>query len=129
MKGAKMARKFAFQTITGCLLAAALGVGPASAAIVANGGFEAGNTGFSSGYGFVPPTPDTSCYPEGIYTVGSNPQACHNLWSSFAAHTGSQMMIVNGSTAPGVNVWEEAGLTVLPNTNYRFAAWLASVYP
>ncbi len=83
----------------GCLFATALVVGPANAAIVVNGGFEAGNTGFSSGYGFVPPTPATSCFAEGVYTVGSDPQACHNLWSSFAAHAGSQMMIVNGATA------------------------------
>ncbi len=28
-----------------------------------------------------------------------------------------------------MNVWEETGLTVLPNTDYLFSAWLASVYP
>src|SRR3954470_6553436 len=89
---------------------AALAAGPAGAGVV-NGGFEAGNSGFASGYGFVPPTPGTSCFPEAVYTVGANPQACHSSWSSFAAHTGNLMMIVNGDTVAGVNVWEESGLT------------------
>ena len=110
------------------LLVPLLGSHAEAANLVVNGGFEAGTTGFTSGYSYVPPTPQTSCYGEGTYTVGSNPFACHNLWASFSPHTGNGMMIVNGASTSGVNVWQESGITVSPHTNYLFSAWIASTY-
>lgn len=37
------------------------------------------------------------------------------------------MMIVNGSTVAGVNVWSSGTMTVTPNTNYAFSVWVQSV--
>jgi hypothetical protein len=112
------------------LVMAALSIGHAHAGnLVTNGGFEAGATGFTSGYGNVAPSPQSSCYPEGIYTIGSNPNDCHNLWTSLGSHSGSQMMIVNGAVTANVNVWQQSGITVTPNTTYDFSAWIASSYP
>ena len=114
----------------GFLLLAPLLRSQADAAnLVVNGGFEAGTAGFTSGYSYVPPTPQSSCYPEGTYTVGGNPNDCHNLWASFSPHTGSGMMIVNGASTAGVNVWQENGIAVSPDTNYLFSVWIASNYP
>jgi hypothetical protein len=111
--------------------AAALAASAASAATVANGNFEAGNTGFTSGYGYLAPAGQGTLYPEGFYTVDTNPNNVHNLWASFGDHTtgSGQMMIVNGAPVGGVTVWEEtlSGLTI--NTDYFFSAWVASSYP
>ena len=102
----------------------------AQAASLVNGNFEAGNTGFSSDYGYVAPT-FNALYPEGIYTVGSNPNAVHDQWSSFGDHTTGSglMMIVNGAPEPNQWVWQETGITVAQNTDYFFSTWVASSHP
>ncbi len=90
---------------------------------------NSGTTGFSTGYGYVAPTPNTNCFPEGTYTVGANPNACHYLWSSFGPHSGDAMMIVNGAVSSGVPVWQESSLPVTAHTDYLVTAWIASTYP
>ena len=118
------------RSMAAAVIMAALTIGHAHAGnLVTNGGFEAGTTGFTSAYGYVAPSPQSSCYPEGIYSVGSNPNDCHNLWTSFGPHSGDQMMIVNGAVTANVNVWQQSGITVAPNTTYDFSAWVASSYP
>ena len=119
-----------------CLLALVCLVGSASATnLVTNGDFELGNTGFTSGYAYMGLTdnPD-ALWPEGTYAVGDNPLTYHSSWSGpagsgFPAHGGSGlMMIVNGDTTAGVEVWKQTGITVLANTDYVFSAYAASCF-
>lgn len=130
-------------TILMAILAAfTLVAGTAFAVPIPNGNFESGNTGFTSAYTYysVPATPDSGygpppgLYDERTYGVGTDPSDYHISWSSFGDHTSGSgnMMIVNGSTTVGNQVWgvpTSGSITVLANTQYYFAAWLASVYP
>ncbi len=118
------------RTLGGFICLSAVASGRVYANIVVNGDFEAGNSGFASSYGYVPPTSPipvfSSCGPAGVYTIGSDPGACHSDWPHFGAHGGTQMMIINGAGSSGT-VWQEAGLTILPNTTYLLSAWVASM--
>lgn len=113
-----------------------LGVAAAASAgnIVINPGFESGDTGFTTDYGFAPIVPPAYvygiCSTEGVYDIVTNPNSCHTLWPSFGDHTtgSGYMMVVNGDTLQGPTVWEET-LPVSQNTNYVLTAYLASLYP
>lgn len=113
----------------GWLLAAtaALFAGSASAQIVTNGDFEAGNTGFNSDYSYVGTPGPTAMYPEGTYTVGTNAADYHNLWASVAAYSGDNYLIANGAPGPNVSVWSQmlTGLTV--GQTYNFSAYITNV--
>lgn len=92
--------------------------------LVTNGDFESGNVGFVSTY--------TACVPncaEGSYAVGTNPNAVHTAWAACTDHTSGSgnFMILNGAPTAGVSVWCES-ITVTPNTNYNFSAWVVSQY-
>ncbi|MFN0030678.1 MAG: Ig-like domain-containing protein, partial [Flavobacteriales bacterium] len=101
--------------------------------LVVNPGFEDGNTGFSSSYGYVAPT-DNSMFPESIYTVDDDlfnlhdgiDTDCNDLTPGEGGS--GMMMVVNGSGTPNTVVWTES-ISVVPNTQYAFSAWLASWYP
>jgi hypothetical protein len=110
----------------------------ASANLITNGDFSSGVSGFASGYGYVAPVNQGSCYPETTFTIATSPNICHNLWANFGDHTTGtgNMMIVNGATVANDVVWEEgpttgnAGLSSLQqNTNYYFSGWIAATYP
>lgn len=97
--------------------------------LVVNGDFSAGDTGFTSGY--VPGTGGTwgLLSNEGQYAVASNATATHSNFAPCTDHTGGgNMMVVNGAATAGVSVWCQT-ITVTPNTNYAFSAWLASMVP
>ncbi|WP_074780397.1 HYR domain-containing protein [Draconibacterium orientale] len=109
--------------------------------LIINGDFEAGNTGFSSDYGFVEPylnnppsdaprdgTPWSSLWPEGLYGVGTNARHYHtNFWGRQDHTSGSgYFMIVNGNVNAGTPIWEQT-VNVQPNTNYYFSAWAMSL--
>ena len=102
--------------------------------LLTNGTFDAGNTGFQSGYAYAV-THDL--YPEGTYDVITNPQADHNLFSAFADHTPGAdtglMMVINGSGTPNTVVWSEgtvgSPLIGAAGAAFTFSFWLASVYP
>ncbi|MGE3842567.1 MAG: PEP-CTERM sorting domain-containing protein [Vicinamibacterales bacterium] len=110
-------------------LAVGLGSQAQAANIVINPAFSLGDSGFTSGYSAASGGPG-SCWPEGVYAVVTSPNACHPSWAAFGDHTtgSTQMMVVNGAGTPGVIAWSEV-LGVLPNTQYYFSAWVASVYP
>ncbi len=96
--------------------------------LVVNGDFEAGNTGFTSGYGYVAPS-FNALYPESLYSITTSPNIVHNAFSSCSDVTSTgpgNMMVVNGSTTPNTIVWSET-IAVNPNTLYSFAAWVTSV--
>jgi hypothetical protein len=108
--------------------ALALGTGAQAANLVTNGDFEAGNTGFGSDYTFV--AGPNSALPPAVYAVDTSPHNVHPLWADVGDHTtgSGEMMIVNGSEVPGVQVWRETGITIDPNTTYFFSTWIRSVY-
>lgn len=92
--------------------------------LINNGDFEAGNSGFSSDYIESP----GNLYPEGVYEVLPNPQASHPNFSPCPDHTSGagNMMAVNGAGMPNLNVWCQT-VTVMPNTEYAFSAWVATL--
>lgn len=108
----KMATLFLILTII-----LTLGLTPAFASenLIANGGFESGNMGFSSDYTYVDTASRSggmyglgSMDPEQRYAIGTNPWDYHQSWSSYAAHGGSNMMIVNATpTKPEKTVWQQ----------------------
>jgi PEP-CTERM motif len=97
-----------------------------AANLVANGDFEAGNTGFFSQYAYSPGGNGT----EGQYTVRSNPFPWNGNFVSMADHTsgaGTQMMVVNGSPNVGDVVWRSNVIAISALTNYFFEAYVANV--
>ena len=126
-------------TVMTTMAAFALMAGTSFAVTVTNGDFEAGNTGFTSAYtyhAYDPLTdpdgnygPPPGLYDEGYYTVGTTPGLYHPSWANFGAHSGTQMMIVNGNTVANTQVWAAPVAPVTFGEQYIFSAWLASVYP
>lgn len=73
--------------------------------LVANGDFEAGNTGFSTQYSYVSATGWNTLGPPFVYAVGTNPYDYHSAWGpGFGDHTSGsgKMMIVNGTTSSDI---------------------------
>ncbi|MDO8365519.1 MAG: gliding motility-associated C-terminal domain-containing protein [Saprospiraceae bacterium] len=95
-----------------------------SSNLVDNGDFEAGNSGFTSDYGYSP----GNLVPEGLYDVLDNPQDDHPGFAACNDHTSGSgnMMVVNGAGSPNQNVWCET-VPVMPNTQYVLSAWVTSV--
>jgi len=113
-------RKLVVQASLVCLATVTIswGTGPN---LVLNGDFEAGDTDFTTDYTYVPPpyNPLTSLWPEGVYTVDTDPQHGHaNFWSFGDHTTGSgNMLIVNGHPALDKRVWEQT-IPIFPNATY-----------
>ncbi len=101
-----------------------------SGELVVNSNFSQGTTGFTSDY--VPGYGGTYglLSGAGTYATSSSPSSVHNNFYSFNDHTGSNgyMLVVNGAQVPGQNIWCQT-LSVAPNTNYAFSAWLATAFP
>ena len=90
--------------------------------IVVNGDFEAGATGFTSGYAY-----STNLYPEGTYWVGVNPTTVHPDFVGADHTTGTgNFLVVNGSGTPGSAVWCQT-VAVDPGTDYDFSAWVSTM--
>lgn len=102
--------------------------------LIENGDFEAGNTGFTSGYTFIEEASHAhtdSLYVEGTYGVGTDPADYHELWESYGDNTSGfgNMMIVNGvEYTPDMIVWSDS-VEVDADTNYTFSFWGATSYP
>jgi len=84
-------------------------------------------SGFSSDYAQVT-TPDPGGpggqWVEGTYAINTDPILEHGLWSSFTAPNGGNMLIVNGATTAGLQVWD---IPVVAGT-YAFSAFEANNY-
>lgn len=94
--------------------------------LVANGNFEAGNTGFTTGYANNQTA--NGLVPEDRYAIGNNANFHHpNFWGRDNTTGAGNFMIVNGHTSatPAI-VWQQT-VTVQPNTNYYFSAWAMSL--
>lgn len=97
--------------------------------LVPNGDFEAGNTQFTSAYGFNPVgTPGNM--GEGLYSVVNSAQQIHALFADYGdATTGSGLYFVaNGASAANVPVYTSSILTLAAGT-YNFSAALSSAFP
>lgn len=101
-------------------------VGSPSGNLVANGDFSQGNVGFSSDYTYA-----TDLIPESLYGIVTNANSVHPSFQG-TGHTGNapldSFMVVNGSSTAGLNVWCQT-VSVTPNTEYYFGAWVSSVHP
>ncbi len=91
--------------------------------LVVNPDFAAGNTGFSSEYGY-----NASNQILGEYGINNNPSTWNASFSNCTDHTtgSGNMMTVNGASGGNAIVWSQT-LNVTPNTNYRFSTWIASL--
>ncbi|NDP22071.1 MAG: T9SS type A sorting domain-containing protein [Paludibacter sp.] len=89
--------------------------------LITNGDFSAGNTSFSSGYGYVAPSA-AALNPEGLYTIVNLPSAVHADFTNYPDHTTGTglQMVVNGSPTAGVVVWSQS-VPVIPGATYQFA--------
>jgi hypothetical protein len=126
----ELAMKKKFLALAAAPAALAVMATPAVAAvnIVVNGGFEDGNTGFTSNYTYVAPgSGPESMVPESTYSVGQNAGAYHPSWSPVTAFEGSNFFIANGSTTDNLAAWKQTlhGLTV--GTTYDFSAYAVNV--
>lgn len=95
----------------------------ANANLIVNGGFESGNTGFTSDYVF-----SANLNPDTTYNIGSDPNAFHPAWASFGPQEGNNMMIINGAITTNDLVWEQVISGLSMNTLYYFSAYAASTY-
>jgi len=103
--------------------------------ILSNGGFESGNVGFGSSYGYVVPSTG-ALMPEGVYTIigdgtFTTPNSVHDNdggYDNCGYHTGTHSMVINGASVAGVIVWSES-VSVVKNADYQFSYFLQSVNP
>jgi hypothetical protein len=93
-----------------------------------NSNFDAGNTGFSSGYGYVTIVNQNSLHPEGIYAITPNANLGHESFADCSSGHGN-MMVVNGSPNPNLIVWSSGTIPVTPYTDYTLTINLTSVNP
>ena len=91
--------------------------------LIVNGDFEAGNTGFETGYTYD----SLSIYTEGTYTVTNDVNLVHDDAQCADDHTTGEgmMMAINGGSNANANVWTQTVTGLLPNTDYAFSAWAA----
>ncbi|MEM6770200.1 MAG: hypothetical protein AAF597_06440, partial [Bacteroidota bacterium] len=95
--------------------------------LIVNGDFESGDTDFTTEY--IPGTGGAfgPLSGEGQYVIDNNAGNTHNNFASCSDHTGGgQMMVVNGSSTLGDEVWCQT-ISVTPGTDYAFSAWATSV--
>jgi gliding motility-associated-like protein len=99
-------------------------VGQPSGNMVSNGDFTQGNVGFSSDYSF-----SNDLVPESRYSVVTNASSVHPAFQG-VGHSGNvpndNFLVVNGSSTAGLDVWCQS-VSVTPNTEYYFGAWVSSV--
>ena len=103
------------------------GTAPTGKNLVVNGNFSAGNTGFSSAYGYC--NSSNCLYPESLYAIGTNANFYHSAFSGHDHTTGNgNFMVVNGAGTPNSSVWCQT-ISVSPNSIYIFSTWVCSVHP
>jgi len=97
--------------------------------LLQNPSFSAGNTGFTSGYTFVPtPTSTPSLYAEGTYAIGNNALTYHpNFAGSGRTGPSDSFMMVNGAAA--LQAVYAQTITVFPNRFYTISVYGTSLHP
>ncbi len=96
--------------------------------LVTNGDFSAGNTGFSTGHIYGTGGSWGLLSGSGQYAISTNANLTHNNFPNCTDHTTGtgNYLIVNGSSVTNLSVWCQT-ITVSPNTDYYFSAWITSV--
>lgn len=92
--------------------------------LIVNGDFEAGNTGFTTGYSY-----NASTVGPGNYSIGTNPNTLNSYFYSMADHTpgaGTRMLVVDVDGTVGKDAYATT-VNVLANTTYFFSAWFADI--
>jgi hypothetical protein len=81
-----------------------------------------------SAYGLVSPAPN-ALFPEGVYTMTTNPRSVHDSFCSFGDHTsGSGRMFVANGTANPSRVWTRGVTGLTPNQQYTLSLYAASAF-
>lgn len=95
--------------------------------LIINGDFSQGNTGFTSDYQLGTSGSLGPLTQEGRYVVVNDAGATHTQFADCNDHTTGNglMMVVNASGVTN-DVWCQT-ITVNPNTDYDFSAWVTSV--
>jgi hypothetical protein len=127
-------KNFNTKKFAGALLLSAMGLSafaqntPCGQNLIANGDFEAGNTGFSSGYTFKTNLPgvNNEMIPENTYGVDANINGYHPSMTG-VGRSGNYLM-VNGNTSTIKNVWSTS-VFVMAGKQYEFTAWVQNIYP
>lgn len=94
--------------------------------LISNATFSDGNTGFTSDYPYA-----QTINTQGLYGINTSAANLNPIYfEDCPDHTSGSgnMMIVDGSPTPNQRVWCQT-ISVVPETNYAFSAWLASVNP
>jgi gliding motility-associated-like protein len=101
---------------------------PGSTNLIANGDFSAGNTGFITQYTYAPNIEFLG--GGGYYDIRPNGTPNISWASQFGDHTSGtgNYMFIDGNSGAGVKVWKQ-DITVTPNTNYIFSAWVRNLSP
>jgi len=98
--------------------------------LLLNPGFEAGNSGFTSGYTYVGP-PLNGNSQAGEYTVGNDNRAFNAAFpASYGDHTsGSGQYLLVDAAATALTVWQQTVTGLQPNKAYTFSFWLLNCIP
>jgi gliding motility-associated-like protein len=104
-------------------------VGTLGANQIVNGGFESGNSGFTTQY--IPGNGGSYglLSNPGTYAITTSPNLVHNNFNSCTDHTvapGTNQFVVNGASTANTQVWCQT-IPVQPNTSYQFGTWVTSV--
>ena len=101
---------------------------PCGTNLIVNGGFEAGNTGFTSGYTFKVDLPNVNneLVPENSYGVDDNINTYHPSMSG-TGRSGNFLM-VNGNTQSIKTVWSQS-VNVIAGKQYQVSAWVQNLFP
>jgi hypothetical protein len=118
----------------------ALAVSQASANLVVNGDFSAGDTGFTSDYGDGTGSQNSLLtfglnQGAGYYAVGTTPSYYNQNWTygptSVTGDPSAGMLIVNGAPTGGpTTVWQGTlSSPLIAGQSYTFSVMVASLYP
>ncbi|MFN5317267.1 MAG: T9SS type A sorting domain-containing protein [Bacteroidia bacterium] len=95
--------------------------------LVSNGDFEAGNSGFTSGYTFKTDVAGNSeMIPENTYGVDDNINTYHPLMTGISRS--GNFLMVNGNTGSLKTVWSQ-NIDVLAGSEYTISVWVQNIYP
>lgn len=70
--------------------------------------------------------PNPGLTGEGTYSIGGSSSTCHSLWASVGPQAGSNYMIVNGSTSPGMVYQQTVNITL--GLNSTFGGYFTGLY-
>ncbi len=106
--------------------------------LLTNGDFSGGDTGFSSGYTFVPNNVENGS--TGIISIGTTSEIVNPFWtdpttvvvnnntySAVPVPGTTSFLFANGSTVASTPVWSET-VTLAAGTQYAFSGYLAALY-